>query len=83
MGDQERESFRVGCGVMAAIAIAAARALAYAETRPDQLVETLEVLASAQANLTEIQRALINAALDAGVSMRRTVVAAGRPVVIV
>lgn len=77
MGDQECESCRAGCGAMAAIAIAAARALADAETRPDQLVETPEVLASAQATLTETQRALINAALDAGVSMRRTVVAAG------
>ena len=77
MGDQECESCRAGGGARAAIAIAAARALAEAETRPDQLVETPEVLASAQATLTETQRALINAALDAGVSMRRTVVAAG------
>lgn len=54
--------------------------LADEETRPDQLVKTPEALASAQANLTEIQRSLINAALGAGVSMRRTAVAAGRPV---
>ena len=77
MVDQERESCRSGCGAMAARAIAAVRALADAGNRPDRLVETPEVLASVQANLTEIQRALISAALDAGVSMRRTVVAAG------
>ena len=83
MGDQERESCRAGCEPMAARAIAAARALADAETRPDQLVETSEALASAQANLKETQRALINAALDAGVSVRRKAAAAGRPVVTV
>lgn len=80
MGDQERESCRAGCETLAARAIAAARVLADVETRPDQLVETPEALASAQANLTEIQRSLINAALGAGVSMRRTAAAAGRPV---
>lgn len=83
MGDQERESCRAGCEPMAARAIAAARALADAETRPDQLVETSEALASAQANLKETQRALINAALDAGMSARRKAAAAGRPVVTV
>lgn len=80
MGNQELESCRAGCEAMAARAIAAARALADAETRPDQLVETPEALASARTNLTETQRALINAALDAGVSVRRAAVAAGRPV---
>ena len=79
MGNQELESCRAGCEAMAARAIAATRALADAETRPDQLVETPEALASARANLTETQRALINAALDAGVSMRIAAVAAGRP----
>ena len=81
MGDQELESCRAGCELMAARAIAAARALADAETRLDQLVETSEALASAQANLKETQRALINAALDAGMSARRKAAAAGRPVV--
>lgn len=72
---------------MAAGAIAAARALADGETRPDQpdrqVVEALKALATTQTTLTETQRALINAALDAGVSVRRTAAAAGRPVVTV
>ena len=87
MGDQERERCRAGCEAMAARAIAAARALADGETRPDrpdqQVVEALKALATAQTTLTETQRALINAALDAGVSVRRTAAAAGRPVVTV
>ena len=84
MGDQERERCRADCEAMAARAIAAARALADGETRPDQpdqvVIEALKALATAQTTLTETQRALINAALDAGVSVRRTAVAAGRPV---
>jgi hypothetical protein len=68
---------------MAAGAIAAAMALADAEVRPDQpdrqVLEALKALAAAQTTLTEIQQALVHAALDAGVSMRGTAVAAGRP----
>ena len=87
MDDQQRERCRASCEAMAAGAIAAARALADGETRPDrpdqQVVEALKALATAQTTLTETQRALINAALDAGVSVRRTAAAAGRPVVTV
>lgn len=72
---------------LAARAIAAAGALADGETRPDQpdrqVVEALKALATAQTTLTETQRALFNAALDAGVSVRRKAAAAGRPVVTV
>ena len=87
MDDRERERCRVSCEAMAAGAIAAAMALADTEARPDQPdrqgLEALKALATAQTTLTETQRALINAALDAGVSVRRTAAAAGRPVVTV
>jgi len=83
MGGQERERWRADCEAMAARAIAAAGALADGETRPDQpdrqVLEALKALATAQTTLTETQQALINAALDAGVSARGTAVAAGRP----
>jgi len=83
MDDRERERCRVSCEAMAAGAIAAAMALADTEARPDQpdrqVLEALKALATAQTTLTETQQALINAALDAGVSARGTAVAAGRP----
>lgn len=83
MGGQERERWRADCEAMAARAIAAAMALADTEARPDQpdrqVLEALKALATAQTTLTETQQALINAALDAGVSARGTAVAAGRP----
>ena len=83
MDDRERERCRVSCEAMAAGAIAAAMGLADTEARPDrpdrQVLEALKALATAQTTLTETQQALINAALDAGVSARGTAVAAGRP----
>lgn len=59
------------------MALADANTLTYSQSR--QVLEALKALATAQTTLTETQQALINAALDAGVSARGTAVAAGRP----